>query len=233
MKFQSETLLKGYPTRDWRRSSVGRYLTKGSFLILFMSLNLRIIRRTKGDISTDLHKIRVEDITEEGLEVHFSDPKEEWNRYLQETPSIDFIIKGPVVVEARLRLTGKAVQVQAEVHTTLSLRCCRCLEDFPYSLTSPIVVTLFPGTHVAKEGEIELEREDLETAYFSGDEIDLSGLIREQIFLTIPYKPLCHEDCKGLCSRCGANLNIVDCGCEKNVRDSAFGILKNLKLDGE
>ena len=122
-----------------------------------MNLNLGITRRIKEDIGTDLYKIRLEDITEGGLEVRFSDPKEKWNRYLQEIPSVDFAIEGPVVAEARLQLTGKAVQIQAQVHTTLSLRCCRCLEDFRYPLTSPIDLILFPETHVAKAASSALD----------------------------------------------------------------------------
>ncbi|NIO05105.1 MAG: DUF177 domain-containing protein, partial [Proteobacteria bacterium] len=79
----------------------------------------------------------------------------------------------------------------------------------------------------------ELESSDLKAGFFSGDEVDLSGLIREQILLGIPYKALCHEECKGLCSQCGINLNEGNCGCERKVGDSAFKVLKDLQIKGK
>jgi len=100
-------------------------------------------------------------------------------------------------------------------------------------MTSQIDVTLFPETGVALEEEIELGNEDLKTSFFSGEEIDLSKLIRDQIILNVPYKALCHEECRGLCPRCGANLNEGDCGCEGKALGSAFDVLRSLKLNGK
>jgi uncharacterized protein len=177
--------------------------------------------------------VRLEDIPEKGLEFHFSDPKEEWNRYFQDIRAREFCINEAVQATIRVRVCGEAIQVQGSIHTGLNLQCCRCLENYSYPLTSQFDVTLFPERGVVQEEEIELESEDLQTGFFSGDEVDLSGLIREQIILSIPYKALCHEECKGLCSQCGTNLNQGDCGCNREGRDSAFSVLKNLKLDGK
>lgn len=179
-----------------------------------------------------LHKVRVEDIPEKGLDLHFSDRKEEWNRYFNKIPACHFAINEAVEATIRLRASGKVVQVQGGLHTVLNLQCCRCLDNFSFPLTSQIDVTLFPETDVVQEEEIELQSEDLKAGFFSGDEVDLSGLIREQIILNIPYKPLCHEECRGLCSQCGANLNEGDCGCEREAGNSTFDVLRNLKLNG-
>src|SRR6185295_11216257 len=57
------------------------------------------------------------------------------------------------------------------------------------------------------EGEREIEEDDLSTAFYDNDEIDLGQLMREQFYLSLPMKPLCSEACHGLCTVCGTNLN--------------------------
>jgi uncharacterized protein len=178
-----------------------------------------------------LHRVRVEDILEEGLDLRFSDPKEEWNRYIQEIPNRHFSIRESVETTARLRVVGRFIQVQGSVKTELDLGCCRCLERFSCPLISRFDLALYRETDVGLDEETELEKDDLETDSFSGDEIDLSELFREQIVLNIPYKPLCHEACRGLCSGCGANLNAGTCACDQSGRESPFDVLKKLKLN--
>ena len=181
-----------------------------------------------------MHKVRFEEIPDQGLGLHFSDPKEEWNRYFHEIPACEFSINEDVEATIRLRVSGKAIHVQGRVDTVLDLQCCRCLENFPFPLTSQIDITLFPETDIdQQEEEIELGSEDLKTGLFSGDEVDLCGVIREQIVLGIPYKPLCRQECRGLCSQCGANLNEGECGCARKASVSGFDVLKNLKLNGK
>ncbi len=180
-----------------------------------------------------LHKVRIEDLPDEGLDFHFSDPKEEWDRYLHEIPALGFHIREALEAAIRLQAFGNAVQIKGWLHTVLELQCCRCLEDFSYPLTSQIDVTLFPEKGVVQEEDVELEAEDLKTGFFTGEEVDLSGLIREQIILAVPYRTLCQDECRGLCPQCGKNLNEGDCTCERKADPSAFDALKNLKLAGK
>jgi uncharacterized protein len=174
----------------------------------------------------------VEDIAEQGLDLLFSDPEDEWNRYLKEMPVLQFSVNSRVEVNIGLKVSGGAVHVHGWLQTGLDLQCCRCLGNFAYPLASQIDVTLIPETDLALEEEVELEKQDLEAIFFSGDEVDLSGLIREQIILNVPFKALCHEECRGLCSRCGANQNDGECGCEVETRVSVFDALKDIKLNG-
>jgi uncharacterized protein len=62
--------------------------------------------------------------------------------------------------------------------------------------------------------EEELTAEELDLDFYQGDVIDLEKYLREQILLMVPLKPLCAETCKGLCPRCGADLNHEPCRCE-------------------
>jgi uncharacterized protein len=78
----------------------------------------------------------------------------------------------------------------------------------------------------------ELVQEDSDDVlYFSKEdnEIDLNSLFRELIFLEKQIKSICKDDCKGLCSNCGTNLNEGNCSCVIDVKDSPWKILKNFK----
>ena len=74
------------------------------------------------------------------------------------------------------------------------------------------------------------EDDDLEHETYQGDEIDLSNYIMEQVAISLPVKVVCSEDCKGLCSNCGNNLNFEMCACDKERVDPRFAVLKNLKI---
>jgi uncharacterized protein len=79
------------------------------------------------------------------------------------------------------------------------------------------------------EGEREVEEDDLSTAFYENDEIDLGQLMREQFYLSLPMKPLCLDDCQGLCPQCGTNLNRGTCGCQRTWEDPRFAPLRALK----
>ena len=81
------------------------------------------------------------------------------------------------------------------------------------------------------EEEREVEEDDLETSYYRDDQIDLSELMREQFYLALPMKPLCREDCKGLCPQCGTNLNTGTCDCAPAWDDPRLAPLKQLKRE--
>ncbi len=73
--------------------------------------------------------------------------------------------------------------------------------------------------------------DDLDLDYYTGETVDLESLLREQIILMMPLKPLCDEDCKGLCPRCGANLNREACTCSsRRIVNSPFAVLAKLKI---
>lgn len=124
----------------------------------------------------------------------------------------------------RYRLTGG-------LHTTVELVCGRCLEPFRTSIDVPIDLRYLPRAENAGEGEREVEEEDLTTAYYRDEQIDLGQLVREQIWLALPMKPLCREDCQGLCPVCGANRNVARCQCETEWIDPRLAALKHVWSD--
>jgi uncharacterized protein len=77
----------------------------------------------------------------------------------------------------------------------------------------------------------ELRREELGWSYYSGDEINFAPLIREQVMLALPTRPLCAEDCRGLCGGCGADLNCEVCQCSRTADDPRMAFFRTLRID--
>jgi len=121
----------------------------------------------------------------------------------------------------KFRLVGKA-------QTELELLCSRCLEPFRMPVDSSFDLRFLPATEMAADDEREVQEEDLETSYYRDDQIDLNELLREQFYLALPMKPLCREDCKGLCAQCGTNLNTGTCACAVRWEDPRLAPLKGL-----
>jgi uncharacterized protein len=117
------------------------------------------------------------------------------------------------------------------VHTVLELACSRCLEPFALPVEGEFDLRYQPHVADAGEGEREIEEDDLSTAFYDNDEIDLRQLMREQFYLMLPMKPLCQDDCKGLCPVCGTNLNRAACDCKRTWDDPRLAVLKTLKAD--
>ena len=117
------------------------------------------------------------------------------------------------------------------MQTTLELNCGRCLEPFMLPVDADFDLRYHPqGQNTGTgEAEQEIEDDDLTTAFYENDEIDLGHLMREQFNLSLPMKPLCREDCRGLCPVCGINLNKGSCDCKRDWEDPRLAALRNLK----
>lgn len=128
-------------------------------------------------------------------------------------------------------LTGRIAQtdVEGRIHAEVELECTRCLQPLERSLEFPFEAIFVTPENYTEEKETELRAQDLEVSVVEGNEIDLTELAREQILLNLPAQVFCSEDCKGLCQKCGANRNLVDCNCEEKEIDPRWAALKNLK----
>ena len=105
-------------------------------------------------------------------------------------------------------------------------KCDRCLSEVEKDLNSDVNLLLTPRDEYFDESS----EGDLDHEFYEGDTVDISGYLRELIAITIPLNFICGNECKGLCSNCGINLNNSDCNCEKKQRKSAFAVLKDIKL---
>ncbi len=124
--------------------------------------------------------------------------------------------------------TGR-YRVAGHLRGELELSCCRCLDPFTMPVATDFDLWYVPRLESAGEGEKQVEEDDLATAFYADDQIDLGHLIMEQFQLALPMKPLCDEACKGLCPQCGTNLNTDSCGCTQEWIDPRLEALKKLK----
>jgi uncharacterized protein len=111
----------------------------------------------------------------------------------------------------------------------VELACSRCLEPFTLPIASDFDLRYVPRTENVGEGEREVEEDDLATAFYDDEQIDVTHLITEQFQLALPMKALCTEACKGLCPNCGTNLNTGSCDCNVKWEDPRLAALRNLK----
>jgi uncharacterized protein len=123
---------------------------------------------------------------------------------------------------ATIGRTPQGLIVQADFTAVTTLECVRCLNDFEQTLNWNITeLYAFNKKSVSESGLIMPD----------DAHIDLQPLIREYALLEIPIKPLCKPDCKGLCSVCGEDLNVKDCGHKDVAEESPFSALKDLLGD--
>ena len=125
---------------------------------------------------------------------------------------------------------GLEVRLRGEIRTEVELLCARCAAPERAPLSVEFDTSFIPQeVEAAKAENVELLKEDLVVAAYEGDAVDLDELVREQILLALPLRHLCREDCKGLCQKCGADLNAGDCRCEKGEVDPRWAALADLK----
>ena len=72
------------------------------------------------------------------------------------------------------------------------------------------------------------EEEPEEQAYIDGYTLDVDALVRDELFVHMPMKVLCRSDCKGICNRCGANLNHGTCGCDVTELDPRMAVIRDI-----
>lgn len=136
-------------------------------------------------------------------------------------------------VTSAIQITGKTVKaagivvLTGRLTGTVEIDCDRCIGPVERAVDIELDLEFVPNRPLA-EGSVELHAADLKRDEIEGSEIDLADIAREQILLDLPQQFFCSDDCKGLCEKCGANLNLKDCDCEDNEIDPRWAALQNL-----
>ena len=167
-------------------------------------------------------KIVIADIPEEGLHLDIGE------KFDLEGISL----MSPVTADLELHKTGKEIIVSGEVTAEVELQCSRCLKVFSRDLSLPVEVVYHPLEEIGVERH-ELRDDELDMGFYRGEELDLQELLKEQLLLNIQMKPLCREVCKGLCPRCGTDLNMGQCECEEKEVDPRLEVLRNFLKKGK
>lgn len=159
----------------------------------------------------------------ETIDLVFTVPKSDF-----EFPPEELDLKDEIKVTAHLQKLGRKIFLRANLSTSLDLECSRCLEHFNYTLNETFQVVFEPLASKPLEEELELNKDDLDVEMYEDDLIDLTEIVKEQIFLAVPMIPICSEECKGLCPECGENLNHRACSCNKDRIDPRWKKLQSL-----
>jgi uncharacterized protein len=175
-------------------------------------------------------KIRVADITEKEKLLSGEEPLSFFPTLLQAQSNGECEFLSPVSISLSVVREYDHIRVHGNVGTEVKLACSRCLGEFTGPLTSAFTIFYTRSDDAQPEDEVELGEEDLISVTYNGDEIDFTGEIAEQVLLGLPYKPLCSDDCKGLCFTCGADLNSSACSCSENKVSMVFSPLKGFKV---
>jgi DUF177 domain-containing protein len=179
-------------------------------------------------------KIEIHHIPTNGLELEFIKPA----RYFQELKAMSDNGEGEFVEPLNIHLDVSPlrdfIRVKGRLNTKIRQTCGRCLEPFEVSLKNRFTLNYSHQIpeDVHKEGAegIELTADQIGMVYFEGEEIDFTDAIQEQAILAIPFNPVCKPECKGLCPRCGNDLNKASCTCGEKKADGPFAVLKEMKL---
>ena len=129
-------------------------------------------------------------------------------------------VSEPVKAEGLVRNTAGVLMMKGSIDTCIHGICDRCAREFDREIHFPIDVVLV--TELQSE-----ENEDEWVFPLEGDSADLDDIVRTVFVLNLDSKLLCKEDCKGLCCRCGKNLNDGPCSCQKEL-DPRFAALQQL-----
>lgn len=142
----------------------------------------------------------------------------------------DFQLVQPVTFDCHVWKSGREVIVRGSIHSAFRLTCSRCLEPFTFAVTTTVFADYRPMSQQVVEEVRELEAAELDTRTYAHEEIDLRLLVRDNLSLELPMKPLCREDCAGICPHCGVNLNAQRCSCIERQVDPRLAILRQVKL---
>jgi uncharacterized protein len=170
-------------------------------------------------------KLHLDQIRESPKDLAYVESVDELNARLH-AGSGDFRVEPGMPVDLRHYRAGLDVVVEGRLHGSVHGTCARCLDDYTFPLDLPFRVVLTPRVAASEGGE--LDEEDLGIGFYEGEEIDVTALVHEQAILALPTRALCREECLGLCSRCGANLNGGPCGCSVAVEDPRLAPLRAL-----
>ena len=164
-------------------------------------------------------------------------PETEYHRVFQPADlsggEEEYRVTGPVDLRMVIHKDQDRYRLVGTVKAELELVCSRCLDPFALPVDRSFDLRFLPAGTVeprtdADDEEIEVEDDDVSLTFYRDEQIDLNELLREQFYLALPMKPLCREDCKGICPQCGTNRNTAPCECNPQWEDDRLAGLKTL-----
>lgn len=134
-----------------------------------------------------------------------------------------YSFEGDIIIKGEYVNAGRCYRFTGSISCTKSFVCDRCLEPSTLQQVHEFNEEFQRGSEPVKNGE-----KTKIVNYFSGDVIDLAPVMRDVLLSDQPLNNICNADCRGLCLKCGANLNHGDCGCDRTVIDPRLAALQQL-----
>lgn len=174
-------------------------------------------------------KLNVHEIEETAKSLAYAEPTEALNGVLVHGGVCDFEFHSPATVELEYYRAGQELFFQGHLNGHVIGHCARCIEEYSFDLDTDFAFVLVPRPD-AISGAAELTEDEVDIGYYDADLVDLTPVVREQIILALPTRPLCSEQCKGLCPQCGGNLNTNPCSCTVTAGDPRLAVLRQIKV---
>jgi uncharacterized protein len=156
---------------------------------------------------------------------------------IEYTPDIRQI--GPLKLQGRAELIVEHrgprefvedIRLRAHFEGRFELLCARCLEPVQMPLAGDFDLIYRPISVETEAGEHAITEDETEIGYYEKSGLLLEDAVREQVLLGLPGRALCREECKGLCTKCGVNRNLADCGCVEESANPRWSALAGLSL---
>jgi uncharacterized protein len=134
--------------------------------------------------------------------------------------------QGPVRLELDVQQAGADVVVRGRLQGTADLSCRRCLRRVPRELDEEMTFVFRAGVAAP-----EADEEEVYPLPERGPDLDLGRPVREHVLLAVPQYVICEDACRGLCPRCGTDLNQATCDCSVEDEDPRWAALRRLRTD--
>ena len=131
----------------------------------------------------------------------------------------NFVFTKPLHINGSITNNTKSLELSGKVTGEMEVQCARCRKP----MKVPVEFTVL---EVIMQDNGEVDNEDI--IVITGEEIDVNDIILNSFLMNVEGKYLCSEDCKGLCSRCGKDLNLGDCGCDEDNIDPRWAKLAEI-----
>lgn len=177
--------------------------------------------------------IHIDNIPEEGLTLELEEPATAFPVLANMEREKEAVFCKPVRIRLHVATIEGMVNVSGTIDTKAIFHCSRCLDECETSIESSFELTYvkeLPDIE-GDEDDIEVSPEEMGLILYTGDTIDLREAVQQEVIMALPFRPLCEPECKGLCPRCGANLNRDACDCHTTDFSLKFAALKNFKVD--
>lgn len=133
----------------------------------------------------------------------------------------DFVFETPLHIKGNIVNNGKALELNAVCTGIVKVHCARCMKELDQDVNFKV-----KEFFVQSDGENDDDDEDV--VFFEGYNIDVKDIVVNHFLMNVSGKYLCSEDCKGLCPKCGADLNLGDCGCKNDDIDPRWAALADI-----